>query len=270
MDALLGNYLSVGDLIVVHLCGQKKQVNITKTGEYLGLTITDNAHGRAFVKRIKSNDAIIEQIIQPGDHIAAINSESMIGMRHYEVARAIREMPQNTDFTMHLIEPKRGKENQTKVDTSSSPTSLSNKDESRVALSPLNKATNHVIAPNADQQFDTLDELINSSLPIDRLLARCADRAESNQIDDVDHDRIRSPDIYKAKINSINRILDSFLGINDNALAVQIYRLARDNRASFDGFVSALDKSEIRLFNFSKETESQLWSVCVSEDYNNI
>jgi hypothetical protein len=53
MDKLLGGQIGLEDFLFVHRKGQRKEVEITKTEEYLGLTITDNGNGYSFIKKIK-------------------------------------------------------------------------------------------------------------------------------------------------------------------------------------------------------------------------
>ena len=53
MDRLLGGQIGFDDFIFVHRKGQRKEIEITKTEEYLGLTITDNGNGYAFIKKVK-------------------------------------------------------------------------------------------------------------------------------------------------------------------------------------------------------------------------
>lgn len=42
-----------------------------------------------------------------GDHIEAINECSIIGCRHYEVAKMLKELPRGAPFTLRLVEPKK-------------------------------------------------------------------------------------------------------------------------------------------------------------------
>ena len=88
------------------LQGRPKEIEITKSEDALGLTITDNGAGYAFIKRIKEGSIInsipyIEvsklyisrkvwtqfhyNIAKVGDHIEKIDGESLVGCRHYEV-----------------------------------------------------------------------------------------------------------------------------------------------------------------------------------------
>ena len=44
-------------------------------------------------------------LLQVGDHIESIMDQSMVGCRHYEVARFLKGIPLNEVFTITLIEP---------------------------------------------------------------------------------------------------------------------------------------------------------------------
>lgn len=45
--------------------------------------------------------------VSVGDSIEAINDQTIVGCRHYEVAKMLREMPQAQPFTLRLVQPKR-------------------------------------------------------------------------------------------------------------------------------------------------------------------
>lgn len=298
MSALLGNYLSSGDLIVVHMCGNEKDLNLEKTQEYLGLTITDNGHGRAFVKKVKSNVRLIEELIKPGDHIAAINAESTIGLRHYEVAKAIRELPERASFTLHLIEPcyseklfdddivepdtnsldidnikanisplsfgetKYKNDSTNRDNTQASKNSVSSLNRKNQLQSQINQPSIHV--GNLDS-LSSYEDLISSSLPIERLLSKGALTCQRNNTNSEEAASLNSQDKYRITIEKINSILESFLGINDNLLAIQIYRLARENKDSLRSFSSAIQTSELNVFKFDEDLENHLWK-CATDD----
>ncbi|MCL4132984.1 UNVERIFIED_CONTAM: hypothetical protein GTU68_032083, partial [Idotea baltica] len=86
--------------------GRPKEIEITKTEDALGLTITDNGAGYAFIKRIKEN-SVIDKLkhIEIGDHIEKIDGLSLVGKRHFEVAKMLKEIPKGTIFTMRVVEP---------------------------------------------------------------------------------------------------------------------------------------------------------------------
>lgn len=109
MERLLGGQIGLDDFIFAHIKGQRKFVTLVKNNPALGLTITDNGAGCAFIKRIKEG-SIIDGVAQicVGDHIEAINNKAVIGIRHYDVARMLRDLPVGEEITFQLIEPMRG------------------------------------------------------------------------------------------------------------------------------------------------------------------
>lgn len=60
------------------------------------------------LQRIKEG-SIINRIeaVCVGDSIEAINDHSIVGCRHYEVAKMLRELPKSQPFTLRLVQPKR-------------------------------------------------------------------------------------------------------------------------------------------------------------------
>lgn len=61
MTKLLGQQIGLDDFIFVHMKGRVKEIEILKSADALGLTITDNGAGYAFIKRIKE-ESIIDSI----------------------------------------------------------------------------------------------------------------------------------------------------------------------------------------------------------------
>ncbi|XP_003428905.1 PDZ domain-containing protein GIPC3 isoform X3 [Ornithorhynchus anatinus] len=59
-------------------------------------------------ERIKEG-SIINRIaaVCVGDSIEAINDQTIVGYRHYEVAKMLRELPKAQPFTLRLVQPKR-------------------------------------------------------------------------------------------------------------------------------------------------------------------
>ena len=108
MSRLLGGQIGLEDFIFAHIKGRPKVVDITKNEDALGLTITDNGAGYAFIKRIKEG-SIMDQFegICVGDHIEKIDDRSLIGCRHFEVAKMLKEIPKGTTFTMRIVEPQK-------------------------------------------------------------------------------------------------------------------------------------------------------------------
>ncbi|XP_074036397.1 PDZ domain-containing protein GIPC-like protein kermit [Leptinotarsa decemlineata] len=106
MKKLLAGQIGLEDFIFAHKKGRPKEIELVKSEDSLGLTITDNGAGYSFIKRIKEG-SIIHSIshIQVGDHIEKLDGENMVGKRHFEVAKALQEIPKGTTFTIRLVEP---------------------------------------------------------------------------------------------------------------------------------------------------------------------
>jgi len=59
-------------------------------------------------QRIKEGSTIDRlKTVCVGDHIEAINDQSIVGCRHYEVAKMLKEQPRGIPFTLRLVGPKK-------------------------------------------------------------------------------------------------------------------------------------------------------------------
>lgn len=106
MDKLLGGQIGLDDFIFVHIKGQKKEVTVIKNDDALGLTITDNGAGYAFIKRIKPGSVMDQAVgVDVGDHIEKIDGDSFVGKRHFDVAKRLKEIPKGSSFVIRLISP---------------------------------------------------------------------------------------------------------------------------------------------------------------------
>ena len=108
MSRLLGGQIGLEEFIFAHVRGRTKEVKVLKSEASLGLTITDNGAGYAFVKRIKEN-SILSRVLEVcvGDLVEAINGHSMIGSRHFEVAKTLKELPRFQELTLRLVETRK-------------------------------------------------------------------------------------------------------------------------------------------------------------------
>jgi len=106
MTRLLGGQIGLDDFLFAHVKGETKLARVNKDGPALGLTISDNGAGYAFIKKIRE-DSIMASVdgVAVGDHIAKINSTDLTGCRHFEVARMLKEIPIGTEFTMEVVSP---------------------------------------------------------------------------------------------------------------------------------------------------------------------
>uniref|UniRef100_A0A224XSQ1 Putative rgs-gaip n=1 Tax=Panstrongylus lignarius TaxID=156445 RepID=A0A224XSQ1_9HEMI len=217
MTKLLGGQIGLEDFIFAHRKGRPKEIEITKTEDSLGLTITDNGAGYSFIKRIKEG-SIVDKIdyIQIGDHIEKIDDECLVGRRHFEVAKMLKDIPVGTTFTLRLIGPmKAGFAN---VDARSSHRNKSKKgygSGKETLRFKANGQTQIVEEPNMEMQLG---------------------------------------------LESINRLLDNYLGINDNELATQIWEAAEGKVNSMD-FAEAIDNSDLGTFAFSDDMIIEMWGA---------
>lgn len=109
MEKLLGGQIGLEDLIFAHCKGNCKKITISKDAAALGLTITDNGNGLAFIKRIREGSVAAKyEQMHVGDHIDSVNGKFIVGSRHFEVAKILRELPEGTEFTLKLYEPMKG------------------------------------------------------------------------------------------------------------------------------------------------------------------
>ena len=106
MNRLLGGQIGLEDFIFAHIKGRPKEVHVTKSEDALGLTITDNGAGYAFIKRIKEGSIMDKTpLIEVGDHIEKIDGKSLVGCRHFEVAKMLKEITKGTTFLIRTVEP---------------------------------------------------------------------------------------------------------------------------------------------------------------------
>lgn len=59
-----------------------------------------------YLQRIRDGSIIHQiQVINVGDMIESINGHMLIGCRHYEVAKMLKELPRGKTFVLKLVEP---------------------------------------------------------------------------------------------------------------------------------------------------------------------
>jgi len=108
MTRLLGGQIGLDDFMFAHIASPDgaKEVKVNKNGPALGLTISDNGAGFAFIKKIR-DDSIMSAAtgISVGDHIAKINGTDLKGCRHFEVARTLKEIPIGSEFSIAVVSP---------------------------------------------------------------------------------------------------------------------------------------------------------------------
>lgn len=185
MSRLLGGQIGLDDFIFVHRRGQPKEVEVLKGEDSLGLTITDNGAGLAFIKRIKEG-SLMDRIgfVQVGDHIEKIDERSMVNCRHYEVAKALKEIKKGCTFTLRLVEP-------------------------------LKAGFSH-IGPRSGATAGQAKNKGGLGSGKETLRLRSKGPATVETAPD---------NVIQAAVDKINALLESYMGINDSELATQIWEL---------------------------------------------
>ncbi|KAH8369797.1 hypothetical protein KR093_001001 [Drosophila rubida] len=221
MTRLLGGQIGLDDFIFAHRKGRPKEIEIVKTQDALGLTITDNGAGYAFIKRIKE-DSIIDRIehIAVGDHIEKLNGVNMVGKRHYEVARMLKDIATGETFTLRLVEPIR-----------SGFQGIGPRSQSRASSSSGG-------GRNYGSGKETLRFKANGNAQIEP----------------------KFDEATTAGVEAINNLLESFMGINDTELASQIWELGDQKSNSMD-FAEAIDNSDLESFGFTDDFIIELWGA---------
>jgi len=215
MTHLLGGAIGLDDFIFAHCKGRAKEIEITKSGNALGLTITDNGAGYAFIKRIKEGSVMSEvPYIEVGDHIERIDSQSLVGCRHFEVAKALKEIPKGATFVIRLVEPQKA---------------------GFVNVGPRSGGG------GGKKGYGTGKQTL---------------RLKSNgtaAVEEVDNLRTKAEE-------SINTLLENYMGINDTELASQIWELSQGKSNTME-LAEAIDSSELEAFGFTDDFIFELWGA---------
>ena len=59
----------------------------------------------ASVRRCLSQLHALPLTVQVGDHIEKLDGRNLVGCRHFEVAKALKEIPRGKKFILRVIEP---------------------------------------------------------------------------------------------------------------------------------------------------------------------
>jgi PDZ domain-containing protein GIPC len=136
--------------------------------------------------------------VKIGDHIEKINDKSLIGTRHFEVAKMLKELPVGSTFTMRVVEP-----NAFGFRTF------------REAFSNVSRRCSFVDIEPAKRGRKTGD-VKNGT----KTLRFKADGRAS--VEDVDDKMVKA-------IDRINGLLETFMGINDSDLGTFVSRIDDDH-----------------------------------------
>jgi len=212
---------------------RNKQVLIVKTENILGITVSDNASGRVYIRRIRP-DTICGQLqdqIQVGDLIEKVNGESMIGKRHFQVARLLRSIALGRIITLELV-----------------PT-----DES--VTSPI--VTVPIVTFPAEPEIKITEISV-------------AEKAEVSKPTIVEEPKkkeviVQEESPNKKLIECINGVFETYLGFDDDDLALSIWKLASGCSNLLEMSKRIRESSELSQFDFPEELIFDMWGIV--DDY---
>lgn len=69
MSRLLGGQIGLDDFLFAHVKGDDATVKVQKDGPALGLTISDNGAGYAFIKKIREDSIMVRLFVQTSGHL---------------------------------------------------------------------------------------------------------------------------------------------------------------------------------------------------------
>ena len=236
MSKLLGGQINLLDFIYAHCKGQSKEITIVKSKPSLGLTITDNGAGHAFIKRVREESLMAQfPMVLIGDHIETINGASMVGKRHYEVAKTLKELPMHVQFTLRLVETLKAFE-------AIAPRVGSAKTGSQTVLDGASGGPED--DPNAASILGagkhTLRLKANGAAVIEEVLSVVTAQA----------------------VSKIDDFLENFMGIRDTELSQTIFDIG-NAKSIIDDFALAID-NEFSEFEFPDEFIYDVWDTLSS------
>jgi len=169
MERLIGGQIGLEDFIFAHVKGEQNHCRIVKSESSLGLTITDNGNGYPFVKRIKK-DSVIDRTtnIQVGDMLQSVNNISTVGMRHFQVARTLRDIEINSTFIITVVQPKKAFDMiSQRSSKGASNTSSITSGKATLRLRSNGKATIEAVPSLAEEKaVNKIDDLLESFMGI--------------------------------------------------------------------------------------------------------
>jgi hypothetical protein len=235
MSRLLGGQIGLEDFIYAHVKGQTKEITLTKTDSSLGLTITDNGAGHAFIKRIREGSVMsVIQEVKIGDMIESVDGRNMVGARHFEVAKFLKELPQYTTFNVRLI-------------------------EARAAFQEIGPRSQRGSKGNAlsEENQGELEDKVGSG--------KATLRLKQNGPAVVEEVSNSSWQVKAAE--KIDDLLESFMGIRDMELATSMVEVG-SNKTSVDDYALAMDTS-LGEFEFPDDFLIDCWKAIESSKQGN-
>lgn len=267
MERILGGQIGLEDTIYVHRKGDRKEVEVTKTERFLGLTIADNSNGVSYIKKIKEDSTASRvPFIKVGDHIESIMNQSMVGCRHYEVARFLKNIPLNEIFRITLIEPKRSGYISDIIKPSGhhhQQHQLQRNTDAFSSEAVFNSGSNMLGTKNFGTGTIRIRGGLLASLENTTTTTTTTTAAAAAAFFDPESAEAASAAAAQMSLalGHINKQLEQFIGINDDELAEELWRLAVAAQQSSHQFILFVADSELNDFKFTDKFLFDVWAV---------
>ncbi|CAJ0573690.1 unnamed protein product, partial [Mesorhabditis spiculigera] len=224
MDAVVSSQLNFGDILFLHVRGEKRELEIQKTDKIIGLTISDNGIGKCFVKKIRPGSAadLARPAVAEGMHIERINDVDMVGKRHYDVALFLRELPIGSTVKLRLICPFEN------------------------GLTKINPRQEGISSPKiGDNGAMTIRFKANGSAVVQQV-------AEPN--------KEKEGEVPAEIVAAINKLFEEYIGCSDEELSRSVCEVAAMSNTPVE-MVTKLRETELASFSFPDELVFDLYGL---------
>ncbi|CAN8004567.1 unnamed protein product [Ixodes hexagonus] len=227
MARLLGGQIGLDDFIFVHRRGQPKEVEVLKGEDSLGLTITDNGAGLAFIKRIKEGSLM--------DRIGFVQVRETEGRRF---SKEQQEVSCTKWFDVATLKQ-------------------ACTDEGTPALSVEGTPTLRQGGKHGSRKW----QIAGTDIGRPERKKSGERKQTKGSASEISLILILQPDnVIQAAVDKINALLESYMGINDSELATQIWELGCE-RPNPHEFVTAVADSDLDAFGFTEDFLFDIWGA---------
>ncbi|KAL7302748.1 hypothetical protein TKK_0004795 [Trichogramma kaykai] len=231
MSQVVSGEIGLNDFIFVHVKGRAKEIELVKTEQTLGLTLADNGQGCVFVKRIRPNSIMDRlRVVQVGDHLEKLNGRSLVGRKHFEVAKLLKQIPRGSSLLLRLVEPL-------------------GRAQGFALIGPRTAAAGPRSRANLANLY-SLAHLYGS---------KCTLRFKADgfaRIEEVNNDAAS----LLERIEQVNQALEDHLGISDYVLAGRLWDIAQNKINSMD-LAKAIDSTMPDAYDFPDDFIFQVWKI---------
>ncbi|CAB0033115.1 unnamed protein product [Trichogramma brassicae] len=231
MSQVVSGEIGLNDFIFVHVKGRAKEIELVKTEQTLGLTLTDNGQGCVFVKRIRPNSIMDRlRVVQVGDHLEKLNGRSLVGRKHFEVAKLLKQIARGSSLLLRLVEPL-------------------GRAQGFALIGPRTAAAGPRSRANLANLY-SLAHLYGS---------KCTLRFKADGFARIEEVNTDAASLLE-RIEQVNQALDDHLGISDYVLAGRLWDIAQNKINSMD-LAKAIDSTMPDAYDFPDDFIFQVWKI---------